>query len=131
MDGLRDWYRVPLDCLWAVYNAWRRGEVRAFARALLTGQFAAGAMGGDAKYFSTAAEQGERMCVPSPLAEEGSVAANMRTPELPYPVPPAVAAGLVEAMGLGLLEGLALSSWPATPEGLPLSRIWGRIEAAV
>ena len=131
MDASRDWYDVPLDCLWAVYNAWRQGEIRAFARAVTTGQLAAGAMGGDAKYFGKVIEQGERSAVPSPLAEGSDVAQAMRTPELPYPVPPAVAAGLVEAMAAGLLEGPALSSWPATPEGLPLSRIWGRIEAAV
>ncbi|MEI3783785.1 hypothetical protein U9R89_21950 [Pectobacterium brasiliense] len=47
----------------------------------------------------------------------------------PYPVPPAVARGILRAVELGLITGPALASWPAGQEGEGLSRILDRLEA--
>ncbi|GAA5503021.1 hypothetical protein Dxin01_02770 [Deinococcus xinjiangensis] len=132
VDAQRDWYDTPLDCIMAVYRAWQAGQTRAFARAVTTGQLAAGALGGDAKYFKKVIDQGEKASIPDPTKPFfGSVGDQMPTPEQPYPISATVATDLGAAMGAGLLTGPVLSSWPASREGLPLSRIWGRIEAAM
>lgn len=99
---------------------------------MTTGQLAAGAFGGDANYFRKVIEQGEKTSVPNPYRElDGSVADQIPTPDTPYPIAPAVAAGLGEALAAGLLDGASWASWPATPQGLPLCRVWGRMEAAM
>ncbi|GAA5514767.1 hypothetical protein Dcar01_03528 [Deinococcus carri] len=131
VDARRDWYDTPLDQLWSVYERWLDGERRAFARATVTGQLAAGAMGGSKEYFDSVIRQGEGLAVPNPFTRvDGSVAAALPTPQQPYPVAPGVAAGVLEALGLGLLAGPCWSSWAASREGLPLCRICGRLEAA-
>ncbi|WP_232337640.1 hypothetical protein [Deinococcus arboris] len=48
---------------------------------------------------------------------------------LPYPVPAGVAAGLAEAMQLGLLQGPVWTQWAAARDGRPLLKIWEGIAA--
>ena len=43
---------------------------------------------------------------------------------VPYPVPRDVAAGLGEAMRVGLLQGPVWTSWPAARDGRPLIQVW-------
>lgn len=133
VDPERDWYGTPLDQVWAVYERWRAGEQRAFARAATSGQLAMLAFSSSAgEVADRILQSGERLAVPDPYTSlDGTVASQMPSPHTPYPVAPGVAKGLGEALAAGLLVGPAWSSWAASAEGLPLCRIWGRVEAAM
>ena len=80
------------------------------------------------KHLSAIVEHGQKAAMPQVYEPIGEQSAARGTP---YDVPPGVARGLNEALGLGLLPGPLMSNWPASKDGRPLSRIWEGIVAAM
>lgn len=120
-----------MDALYLAHERLRAQEERAYARALMSGQLGMMAMGGKKESIEQIMQAGQEYGTNRPYEVlEGAALDAMRPPAQPYPIHPAVARGLGRALELGLLTGAPWASWPFTPEGLPLPRVWDRIEAA-
>ncbi len=120
-----------MDAVYLAHERLRAREERAYSRAVMTGNLAMMAMGGKQEAIEKIMRAGHEHGTNRPYEVlEGAALDALRPPAKPYPVHPVVARGLGRALALGLLTGAPWASWPFTPEGLPLPRVWDRIEAA-
>jgi len=118
-----------MDRVYFLHEHLQARENRAYARAITTGELALRSMAGG-KDLPEVFKRGQNLGtinVYTPLdGGEQSGGSGQR-----YDLPAAVARGLDKAMGLGLITGPLMSTWPASRDGKPLSRIWEGVVGAM
>ncbi|WP_161881946.1 hypothetical protein [Deinococcus alpinitundrae] len=118
-----------MDRVYFLHEHLQAREARAYARAVTTGEFAVRAMSGSTDLMEVAKRGHERGTVQVYAAIDGSDVINGSGQR--YDLPATVARGLDKAMSLGLITGPLMSSWPASRDGKPLSRIWEGVVGAM
>ncbi|GAA4002407.1 hypothetical protein GCM10022631_11390 [Deinococcus rubellus] len=124
-----DWYDAPMDRVYFLHEHLQAREARAYARAVTTGEFAIRAMSSSTDLSEVAKRGYERGTVQVYTLIDGSEVGSSSGQQ--YEIPASVARGLDKAMSLSLITGPLMSSWPASRDGKPLSRIWEGIVAAM
>jgi len=118
-----------MDRVYFLHEHLQAREARAYARAVTTGELALRSFSGGKDVPEVVKRGHEHGTVQVYTLIDGSDVINGSGQR--YDIPAAVARGLDKAMGLGLITGTLMSSWPASRDGKPLSRIWEGIVAAM